>query len=935
MLLERERELEELEAAVGRVAGGTGCAVGIEAGAGLGKTSLLREARRAGARAPLNVLTARAGELERDFPFALVRQLFDSPLTGLSEKEREQVFEGASAARSALGLDRGGPRDRDAFAVLHALYWITAALAERQPLLLAIDDAHIADPASLDYLGFLLPRLEELPVLLILTGRPEEPDPSGGFRRLMSDPLVRHAVLSPLSTAATAELLAQELGSHPEPGPAATCHELSGGNPFLLRELARTVVRQGIEPGPERAARVRGLVPERVAQTVSLRLERLSAEAGAIARSLAVLGDGADPRILAELAGVGADGAPDELRAAAILDPEVSLRFIHPLVRNAVYTSMPAGERALAHARAAALLRDRGAAPEEVATQLLAAESGGDREAVETLIEAGERSLGSGAPLSAIAYLDRALREPPPSDLRASVLEPLLSAVVRIGDRDAFAAIEEDLFAEMDRDPSLRSRWAVVLTLALALSGRFEDAISLLRDAVAVAEEQGELEHAYILSVQINTLAVILRSSRPEPFRNADRIDPNSAAGRLAAVVEMRAAAVGGSSADAAAAAGRALGDHAAIFAEDPEMTAAVGLVLILVAADEMEPARQATRRALEIARERGATAALIRALMLNSVVGWGEGDLVSAEPDMRQAMELARNLESMPLILSIVPLMIEISIERDELETAERELALTGLVDGPMPESPLFTLLLYARGHLRFARGELDLASEDFAALSTQPGGWSFDNLYVSHAGPLAARTLRALGDLKHARELAASMQFLARRWGSPSTGAHALRARAAAHESKGAIGDLEGAAALLDGSPRRLEHAHALLELGEALRREGRRSQAREPLRRAFELARRGGATRIARRAHGELEATGEKIRRYAPIGVESLTPSERRVAELAAGGMTNRQIAQSLFVTLKTVEAHLSATYDKLDISSRRQLSGALVDESSSAD
>jgi DNA-binding NarL/FixJ family response regulator len=130
--------------------------------------------------------------------------------------------------------------------------------------------------------------------------------------------------------------------------------------------------------------------------------------------------------------------------------------------------------------------------------------------------------------------------------------------------------------------------------------------------------------------------------------------------------------------------------------------------------------------------------------------------------------------------------------------------------------------------------------------------------------------------------------------------------------------------------GSPRRLQRIHALVELGTALRQAGRRTDARVPLREAFDLARRCGAARLAKRANAELEATGEKVRRYAPIGVESLTPSERRVADLAASGMTNRQIAQSLFVTLKTVEAHLSNAYGKLDIGSRRELPAALRSE-----
>lgn len=132
-----------------------------------------------------------------------------------------------------------------------------------------------------------------------------------------------------------------------------------------------------------------------------------------------------------------------------------------------------------------------------------------------------------------------------------------------------------------------------------------------------------------------------------------------------------------------------------------------------------------------------------------------------------------------------------------------------------------------------------------------------------------------------------------------------------------------------MLEDSPLHLVRAHVLLDLGGALRRAGSRTEAREPLRQALEFARRGGMARTARLARDELQATGETVRRYAPIGVESLTPSERRVAEMAASGMSNRQIAQSLFVTVKTVEAHLSAAYDKLDISSRRQLPGALED------
>jgi DNA-binding NarL/FixJ family response regulator len=130
-----------------------------------------------------------------------------------------------------------------------------------------------------------------------------------------------------------------------------------------------------------------------------------------------------------------------------------------------------------------------------------------------------------------------------------------------------------------------------------------------------------------------------------------------------------------------------------------------------------------------------------------------------------------------------------------------------------------------------------------------------------------------------------------------------------------------------MLERSPARLEHAKALTDLGAALRRANRRADAREPLRAALELARRGGALATARRAHEELAATGERLGRFAPVGVESLTPSERRIAGLAADGLTNRQIAQTLFLSVKTVESHLRGTYRKLDIGSRRELGTAL--------
>jgi DNA-binding NarL/FixJ family response regulator len=937
LLLEREHELDEIDAVLAEAVSGNGRAVAIEAGAGLGKTRLLQEARRVGTSAGLSVLSARATELERNFTFALVRQLFEAQLVALPSDERVQVLEGAGAAKNALGLAQEDGESPDSFAVLHGLYWVTAALAERGPLLIEIDDAHWADASSLDYLRFLLPRLEELPVLLVIAVRPDEPDLRDGLRRILSDPSLLHLSPAPLSKGATRTLLSQGLGSEPDPSFAATCHEQSGGNPFLLSELARTLAERGVEPWAAQDELVRELTPERIAHWVALRIQRLSAAAGAVARALAILGDDSDLRLVAAMAELDPETTgevADELRRSAIVEDGASLRFIHPLVRNAVYAEIPAGERARAHVRAADLLRESDASPERIGGQLLAGEASGDRATVETLLEAGERALATGSPSSAIAYLARALAEPPPIDLRVAILDPLLTAIYKAADLATFATIEADVHAELERDPSLLSRWAFQLILAMGMGGRFDEAGALIDEAVEVADAQGDPEHAFQLEAQLRTMALLGASVREVDLeRYAGQIDPNSAAGRVAAAMEVRSLVVNGTAEEAVEAAKRALGNDCAIFAEEAEVAAAVTSLLALVIADEMDAARHAAERALAIAGENGAASSLMRARFVSGFVAWGYGDLVTAEAELRQGLDLARLAGIAPLAILFVAALVEILVERDELEVAETELQTLGMASGSMPANVIFNGLLLTRGRLLVERGAFEAAVEDFTAFSNGLKAMGVGADGIPWRASWAIRAFVAAGERERARELTEQMLIASRKWGAPATVAQVLRGAAVLLGGAEGIEALEEAAALMERSPRRLEHAHVLADLGEALRREGRRVEAREPLRRAFELARRCGAARLAKRANAELQATGLTVRRYTPIGVESLTPSERRVAEMAASGMTNRQIAQSLFVTVKTVEAHLSASYDKLDIRSRRELEGALEEGESS--
>jgi DNA-binding CsgD family transcriptional regulator len=229
------------------------------------------------------------------------------------------------------------------------------------------------------------------------------------------------------------------------------------------------------------------------------------------------------------------------------------------------------------------------------------------------------------------------------------------------------------------------------------------------------------------------------------------------------------------------------------------------------------------------------------------------------------------------------------------------------------------------SRARLRLAQGQAAEAVEELLALGRDLEAIGVCNPSIAPWRSLAATALLRVGRGEQARSLAEEEVALARRWGAPRALGIALRVQGLA------VGDVEvlaEAARVLEGSAARLEHARALAELGGALRRAGRRVDAREPLRAAVELAQACGAAALAEAARTELIASGAKPRREALSGADSLTPSERRVATLAAEGMTNRDIAQRLFVTPKTVEVHLSSAYRKLGIGSRTQLVTALA-------
>ena len=921
--------------------GARGCegrTVCIEAAAGLGKTRLLRRLRERGGRVGMLVASARGTELEREFPYGVVRQLFEPVLGALGQSERAALFEGAAAgAHPVLDPEPGrgfvgpGAAEDLSFSTLYGLYWLTANLSQAGPLLLAVDDAHWADSPSAQFLRFLSTRLDGLPILLAIGARPvEATSPLAAIGSDASTVTIRPA---PLGLESAAELLAEALGSPAERSFAAACHKTTGGNPFLVTELARELAAESVEPTARNAEIVRRLVPETILRAVLRRLAALDEPARKLARAVAILGDGCEPHRAAALADLDADAgaeAADALREVEILEPEPPLRFAHPLVRNAIYAEVPAGARSREHQRAAALLTAEGLPVERVAIHLLATDPAGDVTVVDTLRAAAEAALDQGAPEPAIAYLHRALREPTLAPARGDLLELLITASLRAADPLAVAPFQEEAFATLAGDAQRLVRSAEGLATLLLTLGKAGDALEVFERGIAAAEAAGDFATAVGLETQLITFTLLPpKEAEARLSRYEGRVDPDSP--QACAVLALRSwwmTLSGANMATTVPMARRALtGRWIAAGRHDPASWAQG--VLVLIRADELDAAEEAAESMIASATERGAVASLAGGWFMRGSAALRRGDLHRAEADARQIAELRGFRHDGFLAIAaqlFATLLIDVLIERDELDAADRELAGCGM-EGEIPEAFWLWPVLVSRGRLRLAQGRARDAARDLLEMRRRMEAWGAITAAGLPAGTYGARALAVGGDIETARSIGREQLERARLWGAPSGVAEGLAALGVVLGGDEGIDLLRQAVDILEAAPARLLHAATLTDLGALLRRERRPVEAREPLRAALAIARRCGGVAVARRAAHELEAAGEKVQRYTPIGADALTASERRVAEMAARGMTNREIAASLFITVKTVESHLSATYDKLGVRARTELTSAL--------
>ncbi|HEX4435208.1 MAG TPA: AAA family ATPase [Solirubrobacteraceae bacterium] len=929
-LLERDRELAWIAAAIAAGGEGAGRLLIVEGDPGVGKSSVLAhsaaEARRQGTRA----FTARGGVFEQAAGFGVAQQLFESSLTS---KDPERLFEGAAALARPLLDSAEVTVPVDPIQARHGLFWLLSNLAEAGPIALLLDDAQWCDGPSLDWLLYLARRIEGLSVTVVVTVGLGEPDAAHPiFEALAAEPVCETRRLAPLGLTGTTELLGSLLGTRIDDGFAAACHEWTGGNPSFLSEVAAELTAEGLEPGPAATERLQSLAPERISTVTLLRLRRLPPSAERLASALAILGFDCTLPQAAAIAGLEREeavDAADALVESRFVERTPQLRFLEPLIGRVIYDDLPPTRRAADHKRAARLLYEDGAATATVAAQLLRSDPDRDQWTVERLCEAATAQLATGSSSAAVPLLRRALAEPPAIDELASIQTMLGLAESIAGEPSGLDSLRSALAASDGAVP--RAHSALLLARFLVFAGLGGEAVATVEPALAELDGIDEdlrlqLEAALVTAARSDVGLREIADAHLDSIRKTAEVD--SHVGRVVAVQCAYSAAAEGVSAEKAigfartALRGRRLLDEAPL---SPDVYLVP--ISMLAICDELDEADDHYREALRRAREGASPLAYASTAAMFSWTKYLRGELAKAELLARDALRIASESPALEAIKGFATVHLAIVlIERGEPE-ASLELLGPGL-ESVSSHQTWARETEFATGRALLAMRRPEESLERFFAAGERSESFGIVNPAFLPWRSLAAQAMHELGDDVRALELSGTEVEIARRFGARRPLGIALRAHGLLVGGDDGIGLLQESTSVLGDSPAVLQRSHSLVSLGSALRRAGRRAEARDPLAEGLRLAESCGAAPLAKLAREELGAGGARPRADGRWDADALTISELRICRMAAEGLSNPAIAQALFVTRGTVESHLHVAYRKLGIASRKALPEALA-------
>ncbi|WP_328680848.1 AAA family ATPase [Streptomyces sp. NBC_00322] len=913
---------------------GDGRAVLLRGAAGIGKTRLMSAALAelgAGAR----VLTVKCQE-SGGAAYEAVRGLF-APL-GLTDGDpaSHPLFAGSatladSAALALPALSADGAADgqpADMYGVMHGLYWLTASLAAERPLILAVDDLQWCDEASLRWLGFLLRRAEGLPVALLLTLRSEVEHARPDMLDEMADVASCLTVdVEPLTDDAVRDMLAAALAITPDPSLVERCMELTGGTPFLVQLVVHELRESAPVAGLGAAALGDVLGHGAVAR---FHLDRLTPERLAMAKALAVL-ESDDIEAAAALAGTTpgpAAGAVDALRAAGLLHPD-SLAYRHDLMRQAVLDGTPAGEILALRERAARLLNDSGRPSDQVAVQLMHLPEVPEPWMVTVLRSAALGAEQRGAPATAGQYLSRALRH----DLDDIELLSASARVLAHTDHPtALSRLEHAL--SLATDPRLRCRLVLQYVITSLGAQNSLRAFELVGETLPMVESDlGDSPEEQALRTVVEAMALVSGLDEKSTVRRVserfrDHVAPPGETAEERLLLGMLCAL------------GTLEGRPAAELVPMAERVlrvgdvslggwGALGATLTLYLADEIKPVEFVLTALLEHAQKRGQAWNSALASTTRAQVHMWTGNISLALADAQLAFDLVHRDLHVKSAVGPHCTLADVLVLRGDARRAEEVLDLIR-----RPRLDQFALeshtYMMSRARTRAALGDLEGALDHLVRCGDSLAEAGICNPVLAPWWYDAARLLAELGRHGEGRDVVDRVAPAVRRWGTSRARGMLALAGGVLTPGDSGIDELTEAARLLDNSPGRLEHARAEYLLGRRLLERGDAESARERLRRSIDIAVLCGDRLLLDQAVPALGAAGGRLRRGTESPTDALSGSERQVAERAVAGATNREIAEALFLTQRTVEFHLTSVYRKLGIRGRRELAAVLAGE-----
>ena len=875
----------------------------IEGEPGIGKTTVWLEAIRAARERRYRVLQARPAEAEADLSFAalgdLVGDHFDEARDALPAPQRH-------ALEVALSL-READEPTDPLTTGSALLTALTILCRADPLVIAIDDAQWMDQPSRRALEFSLRRLPQRSGVVVASRVENGPATPLDLERALGPGRLERLLLAPLSLAALHRLIESRLGLNLSRPMLVRVADASGGNPYFALEISGAIAHDSPRPALGDLLPV----PRTLQDLLGDRVDQLSTAAREVASAAAALS-----RPTAETVG-SAVGSDVDVEAALLEAEEAGvllldgdrLRFSHPLLASAILGSLTEGRRRALHRRLAAVVGD----PEERARHVARSVSAADEGDASTIEEAAALATRRGAPDSAADLYEAACRLTPPERREDLARRMLGAADARslAGDLGGARTLATRAL-ETGQSGSLRARALLLLGSLASYTETIEARIDYQERALSEAGDD--------LALRVEILLALFEQIAVEPEKAAQRAD--EAIGLLRERGEagpLSRALISKFIADAVL--GR--GANALLFDEGLELedrsTGPVSTYPLIWFhwIDDLEATRARHRLHDESYRDRGDVVSAAESVEFLAMAEFRAGNWAQAEQALEDACETLGQLELRgPFIASFADRSV-IDAHRGRIERARRTLRDLLDVEG----LDLFWRMVChsAQGAVEFCASNYEAADRAWSAMRAEARHVGWIDFLDDRSEPDHVEALVALGRSSEARLVLEHLEWrgrsLPRTWielGLPRAQALVLAAD----------GELAGALAIIESAPSTralpFEHARLLLVKGQVERRANRKLAARASLTEALEAFENLGSPPWAQRARDEVSRLG--LRHRAP---GALTESERRIAELAASGMTNRQVAEAAFVSPKTVEANLARVYQKLGIRSRAEL------------